>query len=158
MFKNDDDFNPLNKPLASSPSSPEPETIIGPSVRVEGNFRGDGNVMVDGEVKGSIKTKRDVRVGERAKVKANIECINAYISGEVNGNIKTKEKLELSATAQVTGDIMVKSLQINSGAKLNGTIKMEDEEALGIPPKKTAIKESPVNLTNNKNGRKTKKK
>lgn len=133
MFKNDDEYSPIDN-SKPTPSSTEPETIIGPSVRVEGNFRGDGNVMIEGEVKGSIKTKRDVRIAEGAKVKASIDCINAFISGEVQGNIKTKEKLELSATAQVTGDITAKTLQINSGAKLNGVIKM-DEESLNPPVK-----------------------
>jgi cytoskeletal protein CcmA (bactofilin family) len=156
MFKNDDEFVPTTNSRPALTTT-EPETIIGPSVRVEGNFRGDGNVMVEGEVKGSIKTKRDVRIGEGAKVKANIDCINAYISGEVQGNIKTKEKLELSATAQVTGDIVVKSLQINSGAKLNGTIKM-DEESLNAPTKE-ASEEKPATVSvADKIERKTKKK
>lgn len=135
MFKNDDlkDYNPINN---TPTDTKEPETIIGPSVKVEGNFRGDGNVMIDGEVKGSIKTKRDVKVGEGANVKANIECINAIISGNVDGNIKTKEKLELNSTAVINGDITAKTLQINAGAKINGHIKMDEESLIeSIKPK-----------------------
>jgi len=33
------------------------DTIIGPTVNVEGNFAGEGNIIIEGEVKGSIKTK-----------------------------------------------------------------------------------------------------
>ena len=124
MFKHD------NANKSTSGNSHEPETIIGHSVRVEGNFRGDGNVTIEGEVKGSIKTKKDVKVGESAKIKASIDATNAYIAGMVQGNIKVKEKLELAPSAQVTGDITAKILQINSGAKINGLIKMEDESLI----------------------------
>ena len=154
MFKNDDEFKPSP---ASSAHSQEVETIIGPSVRVEGNFKGDGNLKVDGEVKGSIKTKGDVRVGERAKIKASVEATNAVIAGEVQGNIKTKEKLELMASAKVVGDISAKSLQINDGAKLNGTIKMEDESLVQelISKPKPALNNSE---SSDKTSKKTKKK
>jgi len=124
MFKHDE----TNKP--TSGNSHEPETIIGHSVRVEGNFRGDGNVIIEGEVKGSVKTKKDVRVGERAKIKASIDAANIFIAGMVQGNIKAKEKLELAPSAQVIGDVSAKILQINSGAKINGLIKMEDESLI----------------------------
>jgi len=139
MFKQND----ANKP--TSGNTHEPETIIGHSVRVEGNFRGDGNVVIEGEVKGSIKTKKDVKVGERAKIKASIDATNAYVAGMVQGNIKVKEKLELAPSAHVTGDIAAKILQINSGAKINGLIKMEDEslieQIVEKREEKTAIKE-----------------
>ena len=106
------------------------ETIIGPSVVVEGNFKGDGNVIIEGEVRGGIKTKQDVRVGIQATVKASIDSTNAVVAGEVIGNIKVKEKLELLASAKVSGDVIAKELKIEPGAKVNGSIKMEDESLI----------------------------
>jgi cytoskeletal protein CcmA (bactofilin family) len=62
------------------------ETVIGPSVKVEGDFEGTGDMIVDGIVVGNLKTKNFLQVGKEAKIKANIEAQNAYISGEVVGN------------------------------------------------------------------------
>jgi len=155
MFNQDDTSKP------SSNNSHEPETIIGHSVRVEGNFKGDGNVVIEGEVKGSVKTKKEVRVGERAKIKASVDATNAYIAGLVQGNIKVKEKLELAPSAQVTGDVSAKILQINSGAKINGQIKMEDEslvEHIIDKKKDLGLIEEEDKLNNNKLNKKDKKK
>lgn len=106
-----------------------PETVIGPSMQVEGNFKGDGDVIVDGEVKGTLKTKKDLRVGKDAKIKANIEAVNALIAGTVEGNIKVKERLELTPTARIIGDISTHILQTESGAMVNGSITMGVEDA-----------------------------
>ena len=120
MFRQEEESKPLK-------NIKDAETIIGPSVKVEGNFKGDGDVIVEGEVKGTLKTKKDLRIGESANIRANIEANNAHISGKVQGNIKIKNTLELTMTAHITGDITTKVLQVASGAKVNGVIKMEDE-------------------------------
>ena len=134
-------FNQANetKPLKTIK---DPETIIGPSVKVEGNFKGDGDVVVEGEVKGTLKTKKDLRVGEGANIKANVEANNAHISGKIQGNIKIKDKLELTPTAIIIGDITTKVLQIAAGAKVNGVIKMEDESMIQEAATKLEIENS----------------
>ena len=104
------------------------KTIIGASVSVEGNFNGKGDVVIEGKLKGSIKTKRDITIGEQALVEAEIEAVNAYIAGRVKGNIKAQENVELSKTAVVEGDITTKSISIESGAVFNGQCSMADNQ------------------------------
>jgi len=105
----------------------EAETVIGPSVRVKGDFHGQGNIIVEGIVNGNIKTNNNLRLGERAKITANIEAKEAVIAGEVRGNIKTKGYLEIKATAKIFGDIEASSLSIERGAILNGKCTMVSE-------------------------------
>ena len=106
------------------------ETVIGPSVQVEGNFIANGDVVVEGVVSGSIKTEKNLRIGEKAKVFAQISAANALIAGEVQGNVKIKENLELTSTAKVFGDVKTKILTIASGASLNGKCTCgEDKKA-----------------------------
>lgn len=101
-------------------SSGEAETIIGPSVKVEGDFAGEGNVTVEGSVLGTLKTKQDLLVNEGAKIKANVEAQNMVVAGEVKGNVKVSEKIELKPSARVNGDIACKIISIESGAVFNG--------------------------------------
>lgn len=102
----------------------EVETIIGHSVKVEGDFIGEGNVIVEGIVSGSLKTNKNLKVGESAHIFANVKVKNALIAGEVNGNIIADETIELTGTAKVNGDIKAKIITIAAGAVFNGKCSM----------------------------------
>ncbi len=104
------------------------KTIIGAGVSVEGDFNGKGDVIVEGQLKGSIKTKQNVTIGEQALIEAEIEAANAYIAGRVKGNIKTEEKIELTKSAVVDGDITTKIISIEDGAIFNGHCSMQKEK------------------------------
>jgi len=106
------------------------ETIIGPSVKVEGEFKADGNVIVEGQVVGGFKTKKNLRIGDNAKIQANIEAENAWVGGEVKGNVLVRGHLELSANAKIKGDIEAQILTMETGSQINGHLKMG--EAVGI--------------------------
>lgn len=101
-------------------SGDEVETIIGPSVQVEGNFVANGDIVIEGAVSGSIKTARNLHIGENAKIFASIAAANAVIAGEVQGNVKVQENLELTASAKIFGDIRAKVITIAAGASLHG--------------------------------------
>lgn len=100
------------------------ETVVGPSVNVEGDFSSEGNIIVKGSVAGSVHTSRHLIVEPGAKIMANVRAGSAQIAGEVKGNMKIKESLELHATAKVLGDIEVKTLMVEPGAVLYGRVTM----------------------------------
>ena len=106
----------------------EPETIIAPSVKVEGDFVSQGNVLIEGQVEGSLRTERDLRVGAGARIAADVSAANAVIAGEVRGNLTVMERLELEPTAKVYGDVRTKVLIVSTGASVNGKISMGDLE------------------------------
>lgn len=119
------------------------ETTVGPSVKVEGNFVGSGNIIVEGIVSGSLKTSRDVRIGEAAKVKADIEAANLIVLGEVQGNVRVSGRLELGPASRVTGNVETAVLVIAQGASLNGKCLMakHDAAATAAPAEAPAIPE-----------------
>lgn len=104
--------------------SNEFETVIGPSVKVKGDFNGQGNIIVEGVVEGNLKTNGNLEVGEKAKLMANVEAKEAKIGGEVRGNVKVKGFLEITATARIFGDIEAASLSFERGAAFNGKCAM----------------------------------
>lgn len=106
----------------------EVETVIGPSVKVKGNFNGQGNIIVEGMLEGGLKTAGDVFIGEKARIIAGVEAKNAKISGAINGNLKIKNGLEIMATAKIFGDIECAQISIEKGALLNGRFIMMPEE------------------------------
>ena len=117
----------LNRSMASAHHD-DVETVVGPSVVVEGDFASEGNILVKGTVSGSVKTARLLTVESGAKILANIKAGDAIVSGEVRGNVKVDGQLELTASAQVMGDIICQVLVVAAGALIHGKIAMQGLE------------------------------
>ncbi len=100
------------------------ETVIGPSVSIEGGFVSQGDVRIEGAVTGSIVTSGNLIVGEHAHINANLQANNAHVAGYIKGNLLVKERLELAATSKIDGDIATKVLVIAEGAQLSGKCNM----------------------------------
>ena len=105
-------------------SAKQGDTVIGGAVKVEGNFVGEGNVIVEGQLQGTLKTKHNVTIGNSAKVKANIEAVDVYLAGELVGNVKATGKLFLKAGAKLNGNVETGMLSVEPGAILNGKCTM----------------------------------
>lgn len=103
----------------------EVETVVGPSVHVEGDFASEGNIIVKGMVSGAVKTSRQLTVVEGARIMANVKAGSALISGHIKGNIKAEDRIELTETAQVLGDISCAVLAIAPGALVQGKVNMQ---------------------------------
>jgi len=101
------------------------ETVVGPSVKVEGDFASEGNIVVKGIVSGSVKTSKMLTVEDGAKIFANVNAGNAVVSGGIKGNVKVAERLELTETAQVQGDVNCSILSVAPGALIHGKIVMK---------------------------------
>jgi cytoskeletal protein CcmA (bactofilin family) len=102
----------------------EAETIIGPTIKVKGNFHGQGNIIIEGLVEGSIKTDKFLLIGDKSKINANIEAKDAKIGGEVKGNINISGYLEISSSAKISGEIKASQISVARGAILNGQLIM----------------------------------
>lgn len=102
------------------------ETIIGPGVKLEGNFVGEGNIIIKGQVKGSIQTKNDLRVEETASVQSDVNARNLHLAGEIKGNIHVDEKAVLAGSARLFGDLECKVLAVDEGATFIGRCAMGD--------------------------------
>ncbi len=114
------------------------ETVVGPSVVVEGDFSSEGNIIVKGTVSGSVHTTKLLRVEEGAKIFANVKAGNAVVAGTIRGNAKIAERLELVSSGRIAGDIDCKVFVIEAGALVNGKITMAGMEAdEGRPEKKS---------------------
>lgn len=124
MFNNDKSMKEQNGDENNSANSlsgeVEVETVIGPSVKVEGDFVGEDNVDVEGVVIGNLKTSKNLRIGEGARVEADVFAENIFVAGEVIGNLKIKSKAELSGSAKIVGDLETGELSIETGAILKG--------------------------------------
>jgi len=104
--------------------SKEVETIIGPSVKVKGEFNGQGDIVIEGMFEGILKTTNGVFIADGAKIRADIEAKDCTIGGEVIGNVKLKGYLDVGPSAKILGDVEAISLSVSKGAVINGKCTM----------------------------------
>ena len=113
----------MDKMLDENLSSPA-ETVVGPSVKIQGDLNSEGNIKIEGQVSGKVKTSQSVFVISGAKIAADILAGNAIIGGEITGNLKISGHLILQSTAKVVGDITCQVLRVEDGASFTGKCSM----------------------------------
>ena len=100
------------------------ETVVGPSVKIQGDLNSEGNIKIEGQVVGKVKTTQAVYVNEGAKITADVNAGNAVIGGEILGNLKISGHLILQSTARINGDINCQILRVEDGAQFTGKCNM----------------------------------
>ncbi len=98
--------------------------IIGKGTMISGDVETFGNIRIEGKLKGNVKTKSKIALGQSSIVEGDITAQNAEISGEVVGKVLATETVILRPTAVVHGDIVTNKLIVESGATFNGGCKM----------------------------------
>ena len=104
--------------------------IIGNGTDINGNIKSNGDLRIDGFIKGTIQATGKVVVGSTGRVEGEISCQNADISGDVKAHIKVTELLSLKANAVVSGDIFTNKLAIEPGAVFTGACKMGNHASI----------------------------
>jgi cytoskeletal protein CcmA (bactofilin family) len=147
--RKEDEYIPPSEPVTSgSPSMPvaatpvrTPEPLrsdslrsnevatIGKSVVVKGELSGSEDLIVDGEVEGSITLRgQTLTIGPNGRVRANIEARNVIVHGRLDGDIHATERVELRKSAALTGDIATARISIEDGAFFKGGIDIQKAE------------------------------
>jgi cytoskeletal protein CcmA (bactofilin family) len=104
---------------------------MGPNDVLEGKLVYDGHVHVDGRAEGEFRVTGNLDVASGATAKILIEAANVTVKGVVEGSVAARDKLTLGKNARLSGDIVVRRLQIDDGASLNGHVRMGDFEQPG---------------------------
>lgn len=99
-------------------------TMIGAGTTINGDMESNGDIRIDGILKGNLKGKAKIIVGAEGIVEGNIEGMQADIMGRVTGTIKVQELLFLHGKTQIHGDIYAGKLQIEPTALFNGNCHM----------------------------------
>lgn len=119
MFKN-------QKKRSLGKSSEAFESIVGKSLRIDGNITFSKSVRIDGILNGNILqsdgSQATIAVAQGAVVTGDIRAQHAIISGHVIGNIFSSERVELLSTSHIDGDITYGSIGMDVGAQVIGRL------------------------------------
>jgi cytoskeletal protein CcmA (bactofilin family) len=100
------------------------DSLIGAGTVVSGDVSFSGGLRIDGIVKGNVSTANGetgtLVVSEQARVDGEIKVSHVVVNGTVNGPITANDFLELQAKAKVVGDIEYRTLEMHTGAVVQG--------------------------------------
>lgn len=101
-------------------------TIISSGVVIEGKVNSNGNIRIDGTVKGDIIAQGNLTVGDSGNIHGQLTGDTVTIGGKVEGSVNAKDKLVLQAKSVLKGDIVTKILVVEAGALFEGKSSMSN--------------------------------
>jgi cytoskeletal protein CcmA (bactofilin family) len=103
-------------------------------MKINGELLGSGELLVDGEVEGTIRlSSARLTVRAEGRVRATILAQDVIVLGLVEGEIRATGRVDLRAGSVVLGNVFSARLAMEEGATLRG----------GVDPTK-AIEAAPV--------------
>jgi cytoskeletal protein CcmA (bactofilin family) len=118
------DFSSSNAPKAKPPAS-----VLSADLTITGNIKTTGDINIEGNVEGDIRAHL-LTVGEGATVKGECIADDVVVNGRVVGKVRGL-KVRLTSTARVEGDIIHKTIAIESGAHFEGSVQRQEDPLNG---------------------------
>jgi cytoskeletal protein CcmA (bactofilin family) len=101
----------------------EGTTMIGKSVKIVGDLSGSEDLVMDGELQGTIRLPgARLTIGPAARVRGDITAKDIVVFGRLDGDIRAVGRVELRASALVQGNIYAGTLSIEENAAFRGQV------------------------------------
>jgi cytoskeletal protein CcmA (bactofilin family) len=104
--------------------------VIGKSVVIKGQIYSREDLVIDGEVEGSVEANENkIVVGPNGKVSAGVKAREVVVHGAIRGNVEAGEKIDIRREAKLVGDIKTQRIVIEDGAYFKGTVDIQRPDA-----------------------------
>lgn len=102
------------------------DTLVGHETHITGNMQFAGGLRVDGLIVGNVIEKRDhpstLIISENGAVTGAVEASKLVLNGTIRGPVKAPVFIELQSKARIVGDLYYKSLEMHTGAVIEGKL------------------------------------
>src|SRR6478735_9049547 len=97
--------------------------LLSRGVSIKGTVKFLNELLIDGEVEGTIDSTGTLTIGEHACIRGEIRTKSVEVQGTVEGNIFVTERCELHAGCTLRGDIEAPRLVVNENVTFLGNAK-----------------------------------
>lgn len=116
-------------PLRQKSEAKSPTAVIGPKIRFKGELVGEEDLLIQGQVEGTIDLKgHHLTVGDRGILQANVSAKTITVEGRVQGDLHGEERIAIRSSSHVQGNIKAERVILEDGAKFRGSIDMDMDE------------------------------
>ena len=114
---------------SSSDFASDRASILGPTLRFKGELSASEDLVIHGQIEGSVGPAPKVTIGPEAHVKAGVTADVIVVEGRDEGDLKAAQSIAVRPKSNVRGNLEAPVVNIAEGAKFNGSIKMESGSA-----------------------------
>jgi cytoskeletal protein CcmA (bactofilin family) len=127
-------------------NQPDPSVVLGQSnhtfmptqsgallsrgVLIKGSVKFLNELLIDGEVEGTIDSTGTLTIGEHGRIRGEIRTKSVKVRGTVEGDIFVTECCELQANCTLRGDIEAPRLAVDENVTFFGNAKVGTEKSL----------------------------
>ena len=102
--------------------------IIGASIHIDGDLRGEEDLVIEGEVNGTVHLKNhSLTIGAQGKIRADVYANIVYVDGSIEGDLYGSDRVVIRKSAQVKGNITSPRVALEDGARFKGAIEMDQQ-------------------------------
>ncbi len=102
--------------------------VIGRSIKIDGDLRGEENLRIEGDINGTIQLpNHNLTIGKEGRIKADAYAESVIVDGVVDGDLYGSECVTIRASARVKGNIVASRVTLEEGAQFKGSIDMDPE-------------------------------
>lgn len=107
-------------------SKPKPSpSLLSSDLTIKGNVSSSGDLQIEGTIEGDVRAHL-LTVGESATIRGEVVADDVVVNGRVIGRVRGL-KVRLTASAKVEGDIIHKTIAIESGAHFEGSVQRQED-------------------------------
>ena len=112
------------------------DTLIGAETRIDGDMHFSGGLRVDGTVHGNVmeSVPSTLVLSEHGCIEGVVKASQVVLNGKVIGPVNALQFVELQAKSRVTGDVSYKTLEMHTGAVVEGKLVYLADRADGAIP------------------------
>ncbi|MBV9618939.1 MAG: polymer-forming cytoskeletal protein [Verrucomicrobia bacterium] len=98
--------------------------VLSRGVSIKGTVKFSEELVIDGEVEGTIESGGKLTIGEHALIRGDIRTKSVRVRGTVEGDVFASERCELQAGCTLKGDIEAPRLIVDENAAFLGSAKV----------------------------------
>ena len=125
----------------------ERTSVLGPTLRFKGELHADEELLIRGQIEGSITHSQRITVCSEGVVKASIRAQIIAVEGTVEGDLQAEKSVQVKETARLKGNIHAPSVSIVDGAQFNGNIVMDVAKRAASQGTHDAVARAPKTAT-----------
>lgn len=105
-------------------------SILGPTISFKGELKAEEDLLIQGQIEGSITHTSSLTIGNEGNVKADIKAAFITVEGKVQGDMRGSKSVIVTDSGNVKGNIFSPTVTLVEGAIFNGSIDMSDKAQL----------------------------
>ena len=117
---------PAGGSQSSFQAKPKPSpSLLSSDLTIKGNVSSSGDIQIEGTIEGDVQAHL-LTVGESATIRGEVMADDVVVNGRVIGRVRGL-KVRLTSSAKVEGDIVHKTIAIESGAHFEGSVQRQED-------------------------------